>query len=159
MTALDSFRRRRARRAIARPRRGSALILVLVLVFALAGLAVSAIYMASSAAILSKSFDRERDFKYVAEAALGQGKSRLNNDPTLLPPDTGYITMAMKQTLTGADGKPVTGIEYNLYAGRSGLTSGQYGNFASIVAEARDGNGSRFVGAVGVRCDLMASAA
>ncbi|MEP6690241.1 MAG: pilus assembly PilX N-terminal domain-containing protein [Gemmatimonadaceae bacterium] len=128
-------------------RPGSALILTLVLTIALAALAMSAIFLTSNASILSRYFESEIGFRYAAEAALAQGKSRLNIDTALQNnmPDSGYRTLLANATITGADGQPIGDARVNLYMGRTGNFTGQYGNFASIVAEARDGSGARYV--------------
>lgn len=125
-------------------RRGSALFMTLMLTMVVAALAMAAVYSASNAGLLTTSFDRERELKYAAEAALGIGKSRLNNDPLVLP-DTGFVTLMADASLNGADGKPLPGVTVNLYVGPTGSTSGQFGRFASAVAEARDSRGARFV--------------
>lgn len=125
-------------------RRGSALFMTIMLTMVLAALAMTAIYSASNAGLLSNSFDREREFKYAAEAAIGIGKSRLNNDALALP-DTGYAILMADAPLTGADGEPLPGVTVNLYVGQTGSTSGQFGRFASVVAEAKDERGARFV--------------
>jgi Tfp pilus assembly protein PilX len=127
-----------------RARRGSALILVLVFTVSLAALAMSAIFLSSNATLLGKSYDRERDFKYAAEAALAMGKSRLNNDAAALP-DSGWDTLMFNATVPTADSTTVPNVTVNLYAGPTGSTTGQFGRFASLVAEARDNQGSRFV--------------
>ena len=44
--------------SVTRNRRGSALILVLIMTLSLAGLAISAIYLSSSAWLLSRYYDR-----------------------------------------------------------------------------------------------------
>ncbi|HKG91741.1 MAG TPA: hypothetical protein VKA84_07625 [Gemmatimonadaceae bacterium] len=136
--------RHRRRRPVARPRRGSALMLVLVMSLGLAALAVSAIYLSSNATILSKNFDRERDFRYAAEAALAMGKSRVNNDTSAVP-DSGFAALTSNGPVSAADGTAIPGISVNLWVGRSGATNGQYGTYVSVVAEARDTRGSRFI--------------
>jgi hypothetical protein len=110
----------------------------------MAALAASAVYLSGTAGLISTSQDREREFKYGAEAAMAIGKSRLNTDPLVLP-DTSYNTILSNQQVIGADGVPLPGVTVNLYAGPTGSTSGQFGRFASVVAEARDGQGARFV--------------
>ena len=131
-----------------RPRRGIALVFVLIFVIAMAALAMSSIFMASNANLLAKSYDRERDLKFAAEAALSIGKSRVNADPSILTMrsvnqvDTAIL---MNQVLTGANGQPLTGIKVNVYVGPTGSTSGQFGRFSSIVAEARDQRGNGFI--------------
>ena len=129
------------RGSMRRPRRGVALVFVLVFVIAMAALAMSSIFMASNANLLAKSYDRERDLKYAAEAALAIGKSRVNADPSILTMrSAGQLDTAilLDYTLTGADGNPLRGIKVNVYVGPSGSTSGQFGRFSSIVAEARE---------------------
>lgn len=134
-----------AQRSLSRgQRRGSALFMTIMLTMVLAALVMTAIYSASTAGLLATSFDREREFKYAAEAAIGIGKSRLNNDALVLP-DTGFATLLADASLMGADGKPLPGVTVNLYAGNTGSTSGQFGRFASVVAEAKDARGARFV--------------
>lgn len=126
------------------PRRGSALFMTLMLTMVLGALAMAAIYAGSNAGLLTTSADREREFKYGAEAAIAIGKSRLNNDALALP-DTGFATILANAPLSGADGEPLPGVTVNLYVGQTGSTSGQFGRFASIVAEAKDARGARFV--------------
>ena len=131
-----------------RPRRGVALVFVLVFVIAMAALAMSSIFMASNANLLAKSYDRERDLKFAAEAALAIGKSRVNADPSILVMrSAGQLdtTILFGQTLVGADGKSLAGIKVNVYVGPTGSTSGQFGRFSSIVAEARDQRGNGFI--------------
>ncbi len=125
-------------------RRGSALILTLMMTMTMAALALSAIYLSSNASLLSRHYGREQDFRYAAEAALAMGKSRLNTDADALP-DTGYAALMQNAPIVGADGVRVPGITVNIYAGKTGSTSGQFGSFASVIAEARDAQGSRFV--------------
>src|SRR2546430_5105965 len=53
-------------RVASRTRRGSALLLALVLTFALGGLATSALYLSANTQMLTKLYDRERDYRYAA---------------------------------------------------------------------------------------------
>jgi hypothetical protein len=147
-TSTHSRRRRTPERAARRPRRGAALVFVMVFVFAMAALAMSSIFMASNANLLAKSYDRERDLRYAAEAALAIGKSRVNADPNILVMrSAGQLDTLIlgQQTLVGADGNPMSGIKVNVYVGPTGSTSGQHGRFSSIVAEARDQRGNGFI--------------
>jgi hypothetical protein len=125
-------------------RRGFALLTIIILTLGMAALAASAVYLSGTASLLNTSQDREREFKYGAEAAMAMGKSRLNTDPLALP-DTGYTTLVSGQSVIGADGNALPGVTVNLYAGPTGSSTGQNGRFASVVAEARDGQGARFV--------------
>lgn len=146
-TPSHTTQSRRAHRPERPPRRGVALVFVLIFVIAMAALAMSSIFMASNANLLAKSYDRERDLKYAAEAALQIGKSRVNADPNILVMGATQIdtTILSNYTITGADGNPLAGIKVNVYVGPSGSTSGQFGRFSSIVAEARDQRGNGFI--------------
>lgn len=126
-------------------RRGSALAYVLIMTVVLGALALSAITLGSNAALLSKNLDREREHRYVAEAALAIGKSRLNNDPGALPLANDTVLYTNMQLLD-AENKPIRGVTVDVYAGPTGSTSGQFGRFASVVAVAQDvQHRSRFV--------------
>jgi hypothetical protein len=126
-------------------RRGSALFLVLVLTMALGGLATSAVYLASNNTIITKLYDRERDFRYGAEWALARGKARLTKDTTLILPDSLYLTLLSNSTVTMANGQAVPRVRVDLYAGLSGAVNGQYGRAVSLVAVASDASGARHV--------------
>ncbi len=126
-------------------RKGSALMLTMVFTFAMGGLAMSAIYMAGSSSILSKLYDRERDYRYAAEWALALGKSRLMTDTTFTLPDSLYVQVLNGQTVTDASGQPVPKVKVDLYAGVGGNSTGQYGRFVELVAVAYDNGGARHV--------------
>ncbi|MDB4915047.1 MAG: hypothetical protein JWM95_2691 [Gemmatimonadetes bacterium] len=146
-TVSESAGQCRTARPGQRERKGVALVFVLIFVVAMAALAMSSIFMASNANLLAKSYDRERDLKYAAEAALAIGKSRVNADPLVLTisPDSADRTILSNQSLQGADGIVLAGIKINIYVGPTGSTSGQFGRFSSIVAEARDQRGNGFI--------------
>lgn len=141
-SGIATMRRRlRARRE----RRGSALMLTLVFTFALGGLAISAIYMAGSTSILSRLYDRERDYRYAAEWALAVGKSRLMTDTTFTLPDSLYVQILNGVSVNDASGQPVPKVKVDLYAGVGGNSTGQYGRFVEMVAVAYDNGGARHV--------------
>ena len=147
ITSSHTSPRHRQTRSARAPRRGAALVFVLVFVIAMAALAMSSIFMASNANLLAKSYDRERDLRYAAEAALAIGKSRVNADPSILTMKPGQLdTIILKSALlSGADGKTLPGITVSVYVGPTGSTSGQFGRFSSIVAESRDQRGNGFI--------------
>jgi hypothetical protein len=131
---------------MARDRRGSALILVLIMTLSLAGLAMSAIYLSSSAGLLSRYYDRERNYRYAAEAAIAMGKSRVQrNDPALLLLDTGAKQLLTAASLTDANGATIPRVLVNLYGANTGDTVGIYGQFVTLLAQAYDSGGTRMV--------------
>lgn len=125
-----------------RERRGAALFLVLFFTLAVGALALSAIFLSTNASLVTRSYDRESTLRYGSEAGLALGKSRLNFDARALP-DSGFKTLLSKQAITAADGTPVPGLTVDVYAGPSGSTSGQFGQFASVVAVSRDKLGNQ----------------
>jgi hypothetical protein len=127
----------------ARLRRGSALILVLIMTLSLAALASSAIYMASSSGMLSRYHDKERDLTLALETALELGKSRLQRDTTLVLYDTGYKQLLSSQKVYAATGAEVTGLTVNLYAGYTGDTAGTHVPYITLVATVNDASGLR----------------
>lgn len=139
------IKRLRALRARFQARRGSALMLTMVFTFAMGGLAISAIYMAGGSTILSKLYDRERDYRYAAEWALALGKSRITTDTTFVLPDSLYVQLMNGQVVTDAGGQPVPKVQVDLYAGVGGNSTGQYGRFVELVAVAYDNGGARHV--------------
>ena len=125
-------------------RRGAALIIVLLFVVAAGALALSATFLTANSTLMAKSYDKEAELRYAAEVGLGIGKSRVNFDANALP-DTGYKTLMSGAAVTAADGKVIPGLSVSVYAGPSGSTSGQFGRFSSVVADARDAQGNGFV--------------
>ena len=125
-----------------RPRRGGAIILVLLTAAGLAALALSAIFMSSSSVLMTKYYDKERDFRYAAEQAIQLGKSRMQQDTSFHLPDSTYVQLITNGQLTDAYGNPVPHVYVNLYAGHTGNYTGQFGSFVSLVAEAHDSLGN-----------------
>lgn len=133
-----------ARRHCRNARRGSALVLVLVLAMGLAALAMSAIYLSSHAQLVTRSFEREADYSFAADAGVAMGRSRLDADAWALP-DTGWITLHDNVTIQDADDVDIPGVRVNVWVGPTGSVAANGQRFGSIVAEALDGNGSRFI--------------
>jgi hypothetical protein len=135
---------RRTRPPTARP--GSALILVLVATAGLAALAMSAIFLASSSTLMTKYYDHERNYRYASEEALQMGMSQLAKDTTIHLPDSGYVQLMTNAQLKDASGATLPHVRVNLYVGLTGNTTGQFGEFASLVAQAQDSTGeTRYV--------------
>jgi hypothetical protein len=127
-----------------RNRRGVALVLTIMLTFAMGALAMGAIYVNSNGHLVGRMSEREKELRYAADAALQVGKSRLNNDPFALP-DTGYATLQSGASVVAANGQAISNVTYNLYAGPTGSTTGQFGRFGSVISEAIGPRGARVV--------------
>ncbi|MFI5310110.1 MAG: hypothetical protein ACHQQ3_02660 [Gemmatimonadales bacterium] len=130
---------------LTRNRKGSALILVLIMTLSLAGLAISAIYLSSSAGLLTRYYDKERDYRFAAEQALAIGKSRVNKDTFLGLPDDTAKTILNAASLTDASGATIPNIKVNLYGAYTGDTIGRFGAFVTLLSQAYDVGGTRHV--------------
>ena len=128
-----------------RDRRGSAVVLVLLLTITLSAIAASAIILMRSSLLIGNYYDRENEFRYAAESGLALGKAQLEKDTTLVLPDSGYLTLISGGSIIGADGMAVPNVSVNVYAGMTGNVTGQFGQYVSIVAEAYDLNGTHYV--------------
>ncbi len=132
------------RSSFATCRRGGALLLVLFVTVALGAIAASAVALTRTTTLVGKYYERERDFRYAAEAGLAIGRSRVQRDTTLRLPDSGFVTVA-RAPIYNASGVALPRTGVTLYIGKSGITTGQYGQFVTVVARADDGNNTRYV--------------
>ena len=128
-----------------RNRRGSALILVLLMTLAIAGLSIAAIFMSSSATLLSAFYDREREYRFASEAALEMVRSRLERDTAFTVPDTGVRVVASGMQVRDAAGTAVPRLRVNVYAATTGDTTGLEWPTVTLLAAAYDDGGTRYV--------------
>jgi hypothetical protein len=139
--------RHSTRRRVSRPadRRGMAIIVTLILTVALGALALSAVYLASGTKVGIGLSNRAADLQYAADAALQVGKSYINADPDAMPA-TGYREITFNGgVLKDAGGNTIQGVKVKVWAGPTGATSGQFGAFGSIIAQATDQTGGKVV--------------
>jgi hypothetical protein len=133
-----------SRTHIARDERGIALITVLLVAFAVSGIALAGAMWTLNAALITKSGDRNATLHDVAVAGLEEGRSQLNVDPTLYPA-AGYATLASNAQVIDASGATVPHVRRSLYLGPDGITSGQYGVYGTIISTVRDTFGNQVV--------------
>lgn len=112
---------------------------------AVAGLAIAAIFLSSSAGLLSRFYDRERDFRLAAESAIQIVRSRLSVDADLAVPDTGMIQLAAGLQIPDASGLPSAQVSVNVFAAATGDTTGRRIPHLTLVAVAYDAGGVRHV--------------
>ncbi|MHB1069627.1 MAG: hypothetical protein ACYC1W_07180, partial [Gemmatimonadaceae bacterium] len=137
---------------MARVRRGSALILVLIMTLSLAALASSAIYMTGNSGLLSRYHDKERDLTFALESALELGKSRLQRDTSLWLSYSSYTQLLTNQQVYTSVGAEVTGLTVNLYGAYTGDTAGTRVPYITLLATVSDATGLRLAR----RMDLLA---
>lgn len=128
-----------------RSRRGSALILVLLMTLAVAALAIAAIFMSSSASLLSRFYDKERQFEYAAQSGIARVISRLELDTTLVINATAPSLALTQTTLADAAGSALSGVTVRVWAARTGDTTTSGPLTISLLAQVSDASGTRYV--------------
>jgi hypothetical protein len=157
MRSRSTHRRATISTQTPRSRRGAAILLVMLATIGIAALALSAIFMQSSAVLMTKYYDKERDFRYASEQAIQQGLAQMQMDTGWHLPDSGFVTVVSNGRLKDAYGNFLPTVRVNLYAGQSGTNTGQFGQFASLVAQAQDSLGNtRYVRRLEVEEDNFA---
>ncbi len=129
--------------------RGIALMVVLLVVVAVAAIVGGAALLGSGTALISKNDARQSVLQTAADAGLEEARSRINGaritGDTMLYPSTGFRVLEAGVTVYAADGSAIPNVNRWLYVGPSGVTTGQYGVFGSIVAVTQDVQGDRIV--------------
>ncbi len=123
-----------------RDEKGFALVLTLLVVLAIGALASGAVVVGSNQLLVSRYHERSGTLDSAAEAGVELGRALLNGDRTLYP-DDGYTILEDGAPVLDASGNALPGVERSIYVGPSGVTSGQYGVFGSIVSVVKDGGG------------------
>jgi Tfp pilus assembly protein PilX len=124
--------------------RGIALVVVLLVVVAVAAIIAGSALLSSSTSLIARHEARLGVLETAADAGLEEARSRINGDKTQYP-DSGFNTLEAGVTVYAADGSPIPNVQRWLYAGPSGVTTGQYGVFGSIVSQTQDAQGDRVV--------------
>jgi hypothetical protein len=124
--------------------RGIALVVVLLVVMAVAAIIAGAAMLGSNTSLINKHKARLSVLETVADAGLEEARSRINGDKTQYP-DSGYSVIEAGATVYASDGSVIPNVKRWLYVGPSGVTTGQYGVFGSVVAVAQDPQGNRVV--------------
>jgi hypothetical protein len=138
-----------------RTRRGSALILVLLMTLAVAALAVAAIFMTSSAGLLSRFYDKERLYGLAAESGLELAVARLRSDGDFAIADTGMTVVLSGISVRDADGNAIPGANVFVYAMVTGDTTGSGSRTLTFIARAYDNFGTRHVRRMDVRQESL----
>jgi len=115
--------------------------MTVVLVVVIVGVMVSgAAIIGSTHTLSNRYYDRQSELDAVALQGLEWARAVINGNPSVYP-DSGYVVLEDGASVPDAGGNPIPGVRRWLYAGPTGVTSGQFGVFGSIVAVARDAGG------------------
>jgi hypothetical protein len=124
--------------------RGIALVVVLLVVLAVSAIIAGAAMLGSNTSLISRHQARLSLLESVADAGLEEARSAINGNKALYP-DSGYDTLEAGAAVRDAAGAVIPNVRRWLYVGPSGLTTGQYGVFGSIVSVAQDPQGNRVI--------------
>lgn len=127
-----------------RNERGIALVTVLLLAFALSALSLGAAMMAMNTGLVRRYNERLAVVNDAALAGLEEGRSKLNGTPSLWP-SSSYTTLENNVAVYDASGAVITGLTRSTWAGPSGVSSGQYGVFGSIITMVSDNTNIKVV--------------
>jgi Tfp pilus assembly protein PilX len=131
-------------RGLRSDREGFALVLVLVVVLAITGVVAGAAVIGSSSFTMTLKEERRGLMVSAANAGLELGRARINGDKSLYP-DSLFAILENGVPVRNADSSVVTGLQRWTYVGPTGITTGQYGVFGSIVSVVEDANGDEVI--------------
>lgn len=117
--------------------RGIALITVLLLSVALTALALGAAMISMNAGLIRRYGERLSVVDDGAVGGLEEGRSALNGTVGLYP-DSGYVQLENGVAVRNSAGAVIPGLTRSTWAGPSGVSSGQYGVFGSIISVVSD---------------------
>jgi len=124
--------------------RGVALITVLLVALVVGVFSVAAALIGTNSGLINRFQERQNTLEAVADAGIEQGRSIVNADRTLYPAN-GYNTLETGVAVNDASGTAIPNVTRSLYVGPTGITTGQYGVFGSVVSVAEDRFGNRVV--------------
>src|SRR6266480_3440005 len=117
--------------------RGIALVTVLLVTLVVLTLMSTAAVLGGNTALVTRYRQRETLLTTVADAGIEEARSAVNGTRALML-DTGYELFETKRVVYDAVGKAIPNVTRTTYIGPTGITSGQYGVFASVVTVAKD---------------------
>ena len=124
---------------------GFALLTVLLLLLVVGAIAMAAVAVSGNANLVNAVAARQALMTDAAEGGVELGRAYVNRHPTAYP-DSSYILLSSDSlALTDALGKPITGLTRKVYVGPSGISTGQFGIYGSVVSVVEDPQGNRTV--------------
>jgi hypothetical protein len=107
-------------------------------------LAMASVLVGSNARLTNQFESQQSELESVAQAGLELGRAQINADGSLVPA-AHYTVLANRAAVTDANGQAIPGLWRTLYLGLAGTTTGQYGLYSSLIAEAGDRGGNRVI--------------
>jgi hypothetical protein len=124
--------------------RGIAMMVVLLVALAVGAIALGAGLMSMNTRAINTYSDRLGTLQTAADAGIELARSRINGKKSLYP-DTLYSTLEAGASVKDASGNVIPGLQRWTYVGPTGISSGQYGVYGSIVSVVKDAVGDQIV--------------
>ena len=123
---------------------GFALVMTVLVVLIIGSLVAGAALIGSNHLLVNQFYDRESELEMAADAGLEWARARLNGDNSLYPTE-GYTVLENGAAVLDGQGEPIPGMKRWIYAGPTGVTTGQYGVFGTIISVVEDDGGGRVI--------------
>ena len=123
---------------------GFVMVTTMLIVLVISSLVTAAVMVGSNHLLANRYYERQSILESFADAGLELARARINGDPTIYP-DSGYAVLESGVPMKDGDGVVVPGVKRWLYVGPTGVTSGQYGFFGSVVSVLRDDGGGEAI--------------
>jgi len=142
--SASGFKRSNATQRYVDNERGVVLVVVLFVAFVVGAISAGAALVGSNASLINRYTSRHSVLVSVADAGLEEARSALNGDRSVYP-DSGFAVLENGVPVTHADGSEIPGVRRWTYVGPTGVTSGQYGVFGSVVVRVEDNTGNQVI--------------
>ena len=136
--------------------RGIALIFALFLAMVVAGIAMGVVLMSSNGTLIAKFHANEAMMEAASDGGLEQGRDTLNGNANIVPVGLGFVTLETNASVRDASGTVIAGFTRSLYAGPNGDTTGQFGEFASVISVISNPRGAVVVRRMQLKQDSFA---
>jgi len=127
---------------------GVALVLVILVMAAVMAITVASFTVQSNAEMIHRYTNRQGNLQAAARAGIEDTRSRLNSVDSIYP-DSGYVQLedSARVYRVGREGnlQAIPGVRRWTWVGPTGITTGQYGVFGSIVVRVKDATGSELI--------------
>ena len=123
---------------------GFALVLTMLVVLIVSALTTGAVIVGGNHVLANRYYERTNQLQIVANSGLELARAIVNGDPTLYP-DSAYATLEDGVPVMDGAGNTIPGVTRWLHLGPTGVTTGQYGIFGSVVSIVRDDGGGEVV--------------
>lgn len=124
---------------------GFALLTVLLLLLVVGAIATAAVAVSGNANLVSAVAAKQAVMTDAAEAGVELGRAYINRHPNAYP-DSSYVLLDPDSfPLQDALGSPIAGLTRRVYVGPSGISTGQFGIYGSVVSLVEDARGNRMV--------------